>query len=190
MKLVMFKAFTTLITCASLAILWSAWQILSASTYRLESRPFAGPPHELKTAQPPDIFEQPKPLNAIMARPLFRPDRKPFTPPPVVPAVAPMPEPASPPPPEPPPPAPLAVPLVVPEFPAIALRGIRMTGEIDAALLESPDFPQGKWISVGTELLGWHITRIEKERVIFSAGDIKHTLQLYVDNPTNAVGNP
>jgi hypothetical protein len=191
MRLWQIKTFTSVTTCAGIALLWLAWQTLNSPLPDLQARPIADPPTQSKAPQATEAPEQALPLTAVLERPLFRPDRRPFTVPIVEPVVVPTPPPEPPPQePPPPPPPPQMEAVAAPVFPQIALRGIRLTGQIDAALLETPDFPQGKWSSVGTEFLGWRITLIEKDKVTFTSGETIHTLQLYVDNPTNAIGNP
>ena len=136
------------------------------------------------------VTEEAPPLSDVFARPLFRLDRRRFDPSKVV-TVAPQPQ-APPLAPEPvpePPPIPVAQAAPPPVFPQITLKGVRLTGQKDAALLETPDFPLGQWFSVGSDLSNWRLKSITDDSVTFISGDLTQVLQLYVDNPTNSIGN-
>ncbi len=148
------------------------------------------PPPESQTLQTSVSAEQDN-VADVLARPLFMPDRKPFQPPPLP---APPPQAAAPPPvvvePQAPPPAP------APEAPApppplnATLKGVLLTNALDKAYLVFPESPDGAWVTVGTDISGWKLTRIAKDQVTLVLGEQKKVLQLYVDNPAMPVGNP
>lgn len=149
---------------------------------------------------PPDEVPQPSTdvaspftsTQALLERPLFQPDRRPFQPPPpleqVMPPVAIVVE---------PPPSPPVVietaappPAPVPSPPLNAtLKGVLLTDALDEAYLVYPASPNGAWVTVGTEIDGWKLTRIAKDQVTLVLGEQKQVLQLYVDNPAMPVGN-
>lgn len=126
-------------------------------------------------------------LSVSILRPLFRPDRRPFKiPPPEL-------EIASPPPlifdPPVPPPVPEGL-TPPPQFPQILLRGIHKSGQIDAALIESQEHPQGGWKHVDERVDGWRIVSISSDSVTFSLGKETNVLKLHVDNLVNTIGSP
>ncbi|MEQ1717733.1 MAG: hypothetical protein ABL907_17440, partial [Hyphomicrobium sp.] len=105
----------------------------------------------------------------ILARPLFRPDRRPFVPKPVAEVVPPPPEQAPAAVPTPPQSEPAAVP-VPPLPPGLKLVGI--VGGVQGArraLLRSAEMPEGKWYPLGSDLNGWKITRIDADEALLAA---------------------
>ena len=126
-------------------------------------------------------------LSVSISRPLFRPDRRPFKiQPPALEIAGPLslildlPV---------PPPVPADLPPR-PQFPQILLRGIHKSGQIDAALIESQEYPQGGWKLVDDMVGGWRIKSISSGSVTFSLGEETNVLKLHVDNVVNAIGSP
>jgi hypothetical protein len=126
-------------------------------------------------------------LSVSISRPLFRPDRRPFKiPPPELEIAGPPPLILDPPV---PPPVPEGL-LPPPQFPQILLRGIHKSGQIDAALIESQEHPQGSWKVVNDLVGGWRIMSISSGGVTFLLGKETNVLKLHVDNLANAIGSP
>jgi hypothetical protein len=196
MRVFHLKALTAVFLFATVVLTGWAWQIVNSPVADLSLRPLSQSAKLLlaKTVRP--NTDEAASLSNVFTRPLFRPDRKPFVPKEVA-VVEPAPQ-ALPPAPEPvpvPAPEPLPIPVVQappppPVFPQITLRGIRLTGQNDAALLETPDFPLGQWFPVGSDLSSWRLKSITDDGVTFVSGDLTQVLQLYVDNPAKSVGNP
>jgi hypothetical protein len=194
MRVFHLKALTAVFLLATVVLTGWAWQIVNSPVADLSLRPLSQSARLLmaKTVRP--NADDAESLSNVFTRPLFRPDRKPFVPKEVavVEPAPPAPPPALEPPPVPePPPSPVVQapppPLV---FPQITLRGVRLTGQNDAALLETPEFPLGQWFPVGSDLSNWQLKSITDDSVTFSSGDLSQVLQLYVDNPEKSVGNP
>ncbi len=106
----------------------------------------------------------------MLSRPLFSPTRRPY----VAPVAAPPPEPQAP-------------PLQAEAPPAsggeIRVIGIFLNGGDRQALLVSPRFPEGKWLSVEADVEGWKLARIEADSVQLAGPQGSLNLPLYVDNP-------
>jgi hypothetical protein len=112
-------------------------------------------------------------LADAVSRPLFRHSRKPFdqaqaTNPPV--ALE---------------PAQVVPPPVVippPDISQITIKGIIIDGSSKRALIVTPEAPDGIWLAVGSEVMGWKIVGLDANGVRISAGDHINELKLYVDN--------
>jgi hypothetical protein len=196
MRVFHLKALTAVFLLATVVLTGWAWQIVNSPVADLSLRPLSQSAKLLlaKTVRPNTVDAAS--LSNVFTRPLFRPDRKPFVPKEVA-VVEPAPQ-ALPPAPEPvpvPAPEPLPIPVVQappppPVFPQITLKGVRLTGQSDAALLETPEFPLGQWFPLGSDLSNWQLKSITDDSVTFISGDLSQVLQLYVDNPAKSVGNP
>jgi hypothetical protein len=192
MRLYHLKALTTVFFFSTVILTAWAWHVFNLPVEVLSLRPVVPSASLSRNNTPRPVIDEAATLSSVFARPLFRPDRRPFDPNKAA-IVTPEPQ-ASLPAPEPPavpepPPTPV-VQVPPPVFPQITLRGVRRTGQNDAALLETPDFPLGKWFPVGTVLSNWRLKSINDDGVTFLSGDLTQVLQLYVDNPVKSVGNP
>jgi hypothetical protein len=193
MRVYHLKALTAVFILATVFLTAWAWHTFKRPVADLSLRPLSqsAKPAKSRTIRP--VTDEAVALSNVFARPLFRPDRRPFDPNKMV-VVEPEPQ-APLPVPEPPPvpklpPSPVVQAPLPPVFPQITLRGVRLTGQNDAALLETPDFPLGQWFPVGSDLSNWRLKSITDDGVTFISGDLTRVLQLYVDNPANVVGNP
>ncbi len=194
MRIYHLKALVAVLLLTTVFLTGWAWRIVNTPIAELSSRPLSLPVKFSKANASRLAKVETAPLSNVFVRPLFRPDRRPFDPSKF--AVVSTPEPQPPPPaPEPTPipelpPIPAVQPPPPAIFPQITLKGVRLTGQNDSALLETPEFPLGQWFAVGADLSNWRLKSITHDGVTFISGDLTHVLQLYVDNPTNSVGNP
>ena len=194
MRIYHLKALTVVFLVATVLLIGGAWHITNIPVADLSLRPLpqVSQPSKAKTSRP--VLDEAAPLSSVFARPLFRPDRRPFDPNKVAivqlePQALP-PAPAPPPVPAPPPSPVVQAPPPPPVFPQITLKGVRLSGQNDAALLETPDFPLGQWFPLGSDVSNWRLKSITDGDVTFSFGDLTQVLQLYVDNRAKSVGNP
>jgi hypothetical protein len=189
MRLLYVKILTILSFLSGLGLFFAAWHVGNLPLLDFPALSVKSPAPQKSSVPANEAIVGPEPLVIAFERPLFRPDRKPFDPRKDVVIAEPLP---LPPPPEPEIAAlPVeVVPAAVAVFPQLTLRGIHMTGQIDKALLETPETPLGSWMTVGTIVLNWRLKTITSDSVTFSLGDQTQILKLYVDNPTNSIGNP
>jgi hypothetical protein len=188
MRLLQLKMLTVLSLFSGCVFLVATWQV---ATSPISNLPL--PPDSLNISYKSPVpltvsISPPEPLAISFERPLFRPNRRPFDPAKLMVLTKPTP----PPPLE---PEPLTLPVeenvpAAPVFPQLTLRGVHMTNQTVKALIESPEIPLGSWITVGTVVLNWHLKTVTSDSVTFTFGDRTQILKLYVDNPTNSVGNP
>lgn len=115
-------------------------------------------------------------LDQALARPVFRHSRKPFDSTQARPSVEPpLAEPVA-----------IAQPLAPPlDTSQISVKGVFLAGSVTRALVATPEFPDGNWLSVGSEIMGWTIIKLNGNGVILSAGPQTAEIKLYVDNKTN-----
>jgi hypothetical protein len=192
MRLYHLKALVAVFLLTTVVLTGWAWYVVTTPVADLSSRTLAQSARGPKARATPAAAEEAALLSNVFARPLFRPDRRPFDPSKVL-AVAT--EPQAPPLVPEPAPVPLPSPVVLappppPVFPEITLRGVRLNGQNDKALLETLDFPLGQWFPVGADLYNWRLKSITDDGVTFISGNFTQVLQLYVDNPEKSVGNP
>jgi hypothetical protein len=191
MRIYHLKALVAVLVLSTVFLTGWAWHVVSTSVADLSLRRLSQPANAPKAKVGRTVTDAASPLSAVFARPLFRPDRRPFDASKLIAVAAPSLEPVLPElPPEPPTPPPVTLPPPPPVFPQITLRGVHLTGQRDVALLETPDFPLGRWLPVGSDLSNWHIKSISSDSVTFVSGELTQVLQLYVDNLTNNIGNP
>lgn len=176
MRVAALRGLTTLSLLGSVA--------LGAAIYWQSTRQAEDPASRPVQAWSPDMgheapttFAEAQPRNypETFARPVFSPTRRPFAPPP--PPAPPAPEPVV----EPPPPQPVAA----PDASQLQLKGIMFAGATARALVVSPESPSGQWLTVGSTIMGWKLTRIGDDVVSLDAGTATAELKLYVDNRPN-----
>lgn len=113
---------------------------------------------------------------ATFSRPLFLHTRRPFVL--VLPAPmtdnAPVPE---------PPPLSEPPPQATYDPNQFSLKGILITSSKESALVASPEQPSGRWFTVGTDLMGWKVLKIDNNSVTLGFGEQTHKLKQYVDKP-------
>jgi hypothetical protein len=127
------------------------------------------PVEDFASLQLADI-KSPPVLSEAVNRPLFRSSRKPFDPAQaVIAATAPEIVPAPPP----------------PDFSQLAVRGIVMNGNNKLALITTPEAPEGNWLAVGADVMGWKIVEVGANGTTLSASGQTRELKLYVDNKPN-----
>jgi hypothetical protein len=111
-------------------------------------------------------------LSEALKHPVFRQSRRPFDPVQVTVAEVvqePAPQPAAPP----------------PDASQLSVRGILIEGPLKQALIVTPEAPDGIWMTLGAEVLGWKITELGPNGVTLKAGQQGVDLKLYVDNEAN-----
>jgi hypothetical protein len=111
-------------------------------------------------------------LSEAKTRPLFRQSRRPFDPVPAMVAEAvqePAPQPPTPP----------------PDASQLSVRGILIEGPSRQALIVTPEAPDGVWMTLGMDVMGWKITGLGPNGVTLKAGQQGIDLKLYVDNEAN-----
>jgi hypothetical protein len=124
----------------------------------------------------PMSFANQKPqsvLSEALNRPLFRRSRRPFDPASTIPNM--------------PPPEPIQIVSQAPSIDSslFTVKGIAINNEIRLALIATPESPEGSWMPLETEIMGWKLTEITANGVILSSGDQHQKLKLYVDNGAN-----
>jgi hypothetical protein len=162
-------------TTAALAMLCAALgtAVTLELTGGLEFAPevTAAPPAEpsLDRAQEPLEFEPPSRdgLEEIVARPLFSPSRRPV--------VAVEQE---------------AAPAPVEALPALVLIGVLLTDQQRAALMQPADGGEPSWVREGSDVQGWRIEKIERNRVHLRANDRLDTVELRPDTAVPADSRP
>ncbi len=174
---------TLKLLCAICAVAISSFaaiaiQALHGGDLELEARPVVAwsPPPEIPSEAMPDRATAPD-MQAILARPIFMPDRKPFVAAPPSQAVQQKVQLVATPPPQP-----------NIQAPNIVLKGVLLTSSLGKAFVTTPESPDGTWLTIGKNIDGWTLTAITKSSAKFSEGEQKIELQLYVDNPANTVG--
>jgi hypothetical protein len=150
------------------------------------SRPFWEPPAGLPSVEVTQGSSQPasKPLDAqtetqatssvLFERPLFEPNRRPFVPssqPVTEEPPQPVEEPQIEPPPEQPP--------TYADPSQLRLMGVLMTGNEQAALIATPDKPEGAWTVQGGDVSGWKVQEIAPNSVTLQVDGQTHVLQHY-----------
>jgi hypothetical protein len=111
-------------------------------------------------------------LSEALTRPLFRQSRRPFDPVQATVAEAvqePAPLPAEP----------------APDASQLSVRGILIDGLSMQALIVTPGAPDGVWMTLGADVMGWKITGLDPNGVTLAAGQQGVDLKLYVDNEAN-----
>lgn len=149
--------------------------------WHIGGRPYADiSAREIPKWQPTESFmpvafpnpEKQLELSEALARPLFRQSRRPFDPVQVTVAEV-VQEPAT---------QPTAPP---PDASQLLVRGILIDGPSRQALIVMPEAPDGVWMTLGSDVLGWKITGLDANGVTLTAGQQGHDLKLYVDNNPN-----
>ena len=157
----------------SATLLVFAWQIWVRPYPDVSNR-------EISKWQPTENFatterlrpEKPLALSEALTRPLFSRSRRPFDPVQAIVAaavVAPVPQPAAPP----------------PDASQLSVRGILIEGASRQALIVTPEFPDGVWMTTGAEVMGWKITGLGPNGITLKTGQQGVDLKLYVDNEAN-----
>jgi Tfp pilus assembly protein PilP len=152
------------------------------------SRPFWEPPAGLPNVEgTPGGGSQPasKPLDpqtetqsatssVLFERPLFEPNRRPFVPS-SLPVTEEPPQPVEEPQPESPPEQ-----LSTYADPSqLRLMGVLMTGNEQAALIATPEKPEGSWTVQGGDVSGWRVQEIAPNSVTLQVDGQTHVLQHY-----------
>jgi hypothetical protein len=60
-----------------------------------------------------------------------------------------------------------------------------ISGDARRALIASPESPDGIWVTVGTEIMGWKVANVDQNGVKLEAKGQSAEIKLYVDNPVN-----
>lgn len=183
MTIAKMKFITFIAAVVGLLLGYVAMRIASDVTPDLEHRPAIIQRKAITNGRPPANLRTPVPMQVVFDRPLFQPLRRPFVavPPavvveqPVVPESIPV----------------LLTEPVLPAMapPAMTLKGVKISAGSSAALIVTPEIQKGKWMKIGDIVADWKLVDITPGKVKFSLGSESHILQLYVDNPTNNVGN-
>ena len=113
-------------------------------------------------------------LVQALARPVFHRSRKPFDPA-LAQALAPTPV------------ASTTPPIVTPppDYSQLAVKGIIISGATHLALISTPATPDGVWLALGAEAMGWKIVGLDSNGATIAAAGQTHALKLYVDNAPN-----
>jgi len=164
---------------AGLALAYVAFVVWSMPLPDLDSRPVPEwSPSLAPLGEPANGEFKQKSFTQTFERPIFSQTRRPF-----VPAVAPAPAPEAQAPPD---------PDQSPSYDAkqFSLRGILISGNARRALIASPDSPDGMWVAIGSEIMGWKVANVERDGVQLMANGRSAQIKLYVDNPANEVSTP
>jgi hypothetical protein len=176
MRIGVLKSLTIVSIAGSAAIGFAVYRHLIDQPDDLQDRPVQPWSPELGEGASLDLAEaKPRSYEETFARPIFSPTRRSFVPPP--PAPPPAPEPMA----EPPPPPPVAA----SDPSQLQLKGVMIGGATAKALLVSPESPSGQWLTVGTTIMGWKVTKIADDTVSLDGGAAAYELKLYVDNGPN-----
>lgn len=172
MRLALLKTVTAMFVAAA--------ALAGAGFYRTIVSPTADPANRPPTPWSPEAATanfalpddaKPQDFPQTFERPLFIPSRRPFVPQP--------PETIA------PPPVPEAQPTAqaAPDATGLQLKGVMLGQNTAKAFLIWPEAPLGQWLTVGSSVKGWELTKIEDDTVWLIAGSENTELKLYVDNP-------
>jgi hypothetical protein len=173
-------ALSVVSAAAGLAAVYVAVTIWSKPLPDLESRPIQDwSPSLVQLGDPVDKQNKEKSFTQTFERPIFSQTRRPF-----VAAVA-----------QAPPPDPEAPPEVAPpsanyDAKQFSLRGVLISGNARRALIASPESPDGIWVAIGSEIMGWKVANVERDGVKLMAKGQSAQIKLYVDNQASEVSLP
>lgn len=156
--------------------------LLCAAAFYIWKQPFMDiQARDIAGWQPTEEFtpmrfanQKPQPvLSEALTRPLFRRSRRPYDPASAASNI--------------PPPEPIQIVSQAPSIDSsqFTVKGIVINNEIRLALITTPESPEGNWIGLETDVMGWKLTEITANSVVLSAGEQHQKLKLYVDNGAN-----
>jgi hypothetical protein len=169
-------ALSLVVASAGFAAAYAAYAIWMMPLPDLNSRPIAEwSPDLVPLGDPANGQTKQNSFVQTFARPIFTPTRRPFVPkvaeaPAGEPAALPTPEPQS------------SASYDARQF---SLRGILISGRTRRALIASPESPDGIWVGVGTEIMGWKVANVDQNGVKLEARGQSAEIKLYVDNSAN-----
>ena len=63
----------------------------------------------------------------------------------------------------------------------LRVKGVLMQSSQRKVLISTPDFKEGKWLTVGDTIQSWKISRITESTIVISQGLRRVSLSLYVE---------